>query len=74
MLTLKILTLVRSVTHFWLMFPAILYPLKTRENQRFSGVSRGYETGELAKTGLEITTNVINHQCIGETSPYCLYG
>ena len=29
-----------------------LYPLKTSENHRFSGVFRGYRNGELAGTGL----------------------
>ena len=30
----------------------ILYPLKTPENQRFSGVFRGYKMGTLARNGL----------------------
>ena len=30
----------------------ILYPLKTPENQRFSGVFRGYKIGTLARNGL----------------------
>ena len=36
-------------------FPAnvpILCPMKTRENQRFSGVFRGYKMGTLARNGL----------------------
>ena len=32
----------------------ILYPLKTPENQRFSGVFRGYNMGILARNGLQI--------------------
>ena len=32
----------------------ILYPLKTPENQRFSGVFRGYKIGPLAKIGLSL--------------------
>ena len=32
---------------------AILYPLKTPENQRFSGVFRRYKMGKLAKMGWE---------------------
>ena len=31
---------------------SILYPLKTPENQRFSGVFRGYKMGTLARNGL----------------------
>ena len=37
------------------LFPAnvpILYPLETPENQRFSGVFRGYKMGTLAGNGL----------------------
>ena len=30
----------------------ILYPLKAPENQRFSGVFRGYKIGTLARNGL----------------------
>ena len=30
----------------------ILYPPKTPENQRFSGVFRGYKMGTLARNGL----------------------
>ena len=30
----------------------ILYPLKTPENQRFSGVFRGYKSTALARNGL----------------------
>ena len=38
------------LTHFWPMFP--FHPLKTPENQRFSGIFRGYKIGTLAKNGL----------------------
>lgn len=38
------------LTHFWLMFQ-FLHPLKTPENQRFSGVFRGYKMGALARNG-----------------------
>ena len=31
----------------------ILYPLKTPENQRFSGVFRGYKMGTLARNALK---------------------
>ena len=32
---------------------SILYPLKTPENQRFSGIFRGYKMGTLARNGLK---------------------
>ena len=35
----------------FLLFP-ILYPLKARANQRFSGVSRGYKMGIFPRNGL----------------------
>ena len=34
-----------------------LYPLKTPENQRFSGVLRGYKMGTLARNGLIVEVN-----------------
>ena len=38
----------------------ILYPLKTPENQRFSGVFRGYKMGTLARNGLtNCTSNLL---------------
>ena len=37
----------------------ILYPLKTPENQRFSGVFRGYKMGTLARNGLNVHRNYI---------------
>ena len=40
-----------NLTPFLVNIP-ILYPLKTPENQRFSGVSRGYKMGILARNGL----------------------
>ena len=45
------------------LFPAnvpILYPLKTPENQRFSGIFRGYKMGTLAGNGLNIRKNEKN--------------
>ena len=44
----------RLLTHFWPMFP-FYTPLKTPENQRFSGVFRGYKMGTLARNGLKNT-------------------
>ena len=46
----------------------ILYPLKTPENQKFSGVFRGYKMGTLARTVLisvlsrllKCATNLVN--------------
>ena len=35
----------------------ILYPLKTPENRRFSGVFRGYKMVTLSRNGLILTTN-----------------
>ena len=41
----------------------ILYPLKTPENQKFSGVFMGYKMGTLAKNGLIFykPTNLVDH-------------
>ena len=41
-------------------FIFILYPLKTLENQRFSGVCRGYKMGTLARIGL-ITPEILRY-------------
>ena len=38
----------------------ILYRLKTPENQRFSGVFRGYKMGTLARNGLMLTNGDSN--------------
>ena len=38
----------------------ILDPLKTPENQRFSGVFRRYETGVLAKNRSKLSIEIIN--------------
>ena len=38
----------------------ILYPLKTPENQRFSGVFRGYKMGKLARNGLMQSKKKLN--------------
>ena len=35
---------------------SILYPLKKRENQRFSGVFQGYQVRTLVRNGLKTTT------------------
>ena len=42
----------RSIKPFLANVP-ILYPLKTPENPRFSGVFRAYKMGTLARNGLE---------------------
>ena len=44
----------------------ILYPLKTPENQRFSGVFRGYKIGTLTRNGLSsvFSHNFANYQKI----------
>ena len=49
----KVLSLVPVVNPFLSTVP-ILYPLKTPENQRFSGVFRGYKMGTLARNGLRM--------------------
>ena len=41
----------------------ILYPLKTPENQRFSGVFRGYKMGTLTRNGLNNLIRLVSWNC-----------
>ena len=41
----------------------ILYPLKTPENQRFSGAFRGYKMGTMARNGLNFTLTIKSSSC-----------
>ena len=45
------------VFNTFLAYVPILYTLKTRENQRFSRVFRGYKMGKLARNGLMLSSD-----------------